>query len=77
MSRAQPPLPLFRLFLLLPIAGLPWLAALVLQGRSPVPGLSGLVAHHWFWLLVALGLGVWAGWHEASGPDQRQEENGP
>ena len=42
-----------------------------------MPGLSGLVAHHWFWLLVALGLGVWAGWHEASGPDRKQEEHGP
>ncbi len=25
-----------------------------------------VVQHHWFWMLVALGLGVWVGWYTAS-----------
>jgi hypothetical protein len=24
-----------------------------------------VVQYHWFWLLVALGLGVWVGWRES------------
>jgi hypothetical protein len=73
MSRSSRPLAVTRLLLLVPIAALPWLAALVLQGREPAAGISGL-ERHWFWLLVALGLGVWAGWHEAGAPDQPPED---
>ena len=24
-----------------------------------------VVEHHWFWLLVAMGLGIWVGWRES------------
>ena len=25
-----------------------------------------VVTHHWFWMLVALGLGIWVGWYTSS-----------
>jgi hypothetical protein len=56
-----------------PIMIPPMLAALVIQ--KPVQGRAGggfsladfglLLQHHWFWLAVTLGLGVWVGWHTA------------
>jgi hypothetical protein len=24
-----------------------------------------IVRHHWFWMLVALGLGIWVSWYTA------------
>ncbi len=24
-----------------------------------------VVTHHWLWMLVALGLGIWTGWYTA------------
>ncbi len=74
MSRAQPSFILTRLLVLVPIAGLPFLAALVLQGRGPAAGVLALVERHWFWLLVALLLGVWAGWHEAGAKGRPPED---
>jgi hypothetical protein len=65
-----------------PIAILPLLAALFIQ--RPVAGRAGggfslgdfalLLQHHWFWLVVTLGLGVWVGWHTAIDRPFYQEE---
>jgi hypothetical protein len=52
---------------------LPLLAALVLEGQAEdrAPGgfnpanAAVLLQYHWFWLVVALGLGLWTGWHTA------------
>jgi hypothetical protein len=56
-----------------PLALLPLLAALFVQ--RPLKGRAGeglsfadyalLLQHHWFWLAVTLGLGIWVGWHTA------------
>lgn len=68
MSPDGPRLPFLRLLLLQPIALLPLLAALVLQPRDLAAGLSGMVLNHGIWLVVALALGIWAGWHVAATP---------
>lgn len=58
--------------LYLPLAALPWLAAAALQTRSLAAGalywrgVFFIPAHHWFWILVSAGLGVWVGWHTAA-----------
>jgi hypothetical protein len=36
-----------------------------------------LVGHHWFWLVVTLGLGVWVGWHTAIDRPHYQPPEGP
>ena len=56
-----------------PVAFLPLLAAIFVQ--SPLKDRTGggfnladyalLLQHHWFWLVVTLGLGIWVGWHTA------------
>lgn len=56
-----------------PIILLPMLAALVIQKRVSGRAVDGfsladyalLLQHHWFWLAVTLGLGIWVGWHTA------------
>jgi hypothetical protein len=68
-----------------PVAILPVLAALFIQ--RPASGRSGgpfnltdyvlLLQHHWFWLAVTLGLGVWVGWHTASERPPYQEPDAP
>lgn len=68
-----------------PVAALPMLAALFIQrppkGRAAeaafnLPDYGLLLQHHWFWLVVTLGLGAWVGWYTAT---QRQpvEEQDP
>ena len=32
-----------------------------------------VVQHHWFWLLMALALGIWVGWRESG---NRSAEDG-
>jgi hypothetical protein len=69
----MPPLRPGQWLLHTPIAILPFLAALFIQ--RPVAGRAGggfslgdfalLLQHHWFWLVVTLGLGVWVGWQTA------------
>ena len=50
----------------LPLAILPFLAAAVIQrDGSPDAGTLVLLRIHWFWLLVAAGLGAWIGWRSA------------
>lgn len=57
-----------------PVAALPWLAALFIQkpaeeaiGRGfTLAGVEAILAQHWFWLAVALGIGLWAGWYTAT-----------
>jgi len=68
-----------------PIILLPLLAALVIQ--KPVTGLvwssfslAGfglMLQHHWFWLAVTLGLGVWVGWHTAIDRPHYKEPDAP
>jgi hypothetical protein len=56
-----------------PLAILPLLAALFVQRPLAGRGDAGfnlesyalLLQHHWFWLVVTLGLGIWVGWHTA------------
>jgi hypothetical protein len=44
-------------------------------GRRLQPGdFALLLQHHWFWLVVTLGLGVWVGWHTAIDRPLYQEE---
>lgn len=67
----------------LPLAALPWLAAVSLQARFLSPqdlywrGFLFLPAQHWFWIAVALGLGVWVGWHTAFAPPKAEEAEAP
>ena len=44
---------------------LPLCAAMVLEGQAEDRSAAVLLQHHWFWLVVALGLGIWVGWHTA------------
>lgn len=56
-----------------PIAILPMLAALFIDKPAATRAATGfsladyalMLQHHWFWLVVTLGLGVWVGWHTA------------
>ncbi|MFN4141265.1 hypothetical protein [Aestuariivirga sp.] len=67
-----------------PVAVLPFLAALLHQGKAgeaeeglPVfAELLLLFGHHWAWMLVALGLGVWVGWYTATDRPSAEEEAG-
>ena len=34
-------------------------------GDFSLAGYALLLQHHWFWLAVTLGIGVWSGWHTA------------
>ncbi len=53
----------------LPLAILPFLAAFAIQpGAAPEAGTPGLLQAHWFWLVVAAGLGAWIGWYCAGEP---------
>jgi hypothetical protein len=71
----------------LPLAGLPLLAATVLQARFLPPddlywrGFLFIPAQHWVWILVAAGLGIWVGWHTAlpadAGPTAAQAPEQP
>ena len=64
----------------LPLAALPMLAAAALQARFLKPedlaarGVLFVPAHHWFWIVVAAGLGVWVGWYTAL-PATKPPEN--
>ncbi len=55
----------------LPLAGLPLLAAAVLQARFLTADdlywrdFLFIPAQHWVWILVAAALGVWVGWYTA------------
>lgn len=35
-----------------------------------------LFRFHWFWMLVALGIGCWTGWHLAGEAEQHRHEAG-
>lgn len=71
----MPPLRPIQWLIYSPLAVLPLLAALFIE--HPVKGRAGqgfslgdyalLLHHHWFWLVVTLGLGIWVGWHTAAG----------
>lgn len=70
----MPPLRPARWLILAPLAILPLIAALVVQGPAAgrdaggdfsLAGYALLLQHHWFWLAVTLGIGVWSGWHTA------------
>jgi len=70
----MPPLRPARWLILAPLAILPLIAALVVQGPAAGRDAGGdfslasyalLLQHHWFWLAVTLGIGVWSGWHTA------------
>jgi len=70
----MPPLRPARWLLHSPLAILPLIAALVVQGPAAgrdagagfsMDGFALLLGHHWFWLAVTLGIGVWVGWHTA------------
>ena len=55
----------------LPLAILPFLAAAAIEGRrldlsTPHTGPLFLLGYHWFWMVVALALGVWVGWRTAA-----------
>jgi hypothetical protein len=50
-----------------PVALLPLLAALVINGESIRAG--NIVQGNWVWLLTALGLGIWFGWATAARKD--------
>ena len=81
----MPPLRPAQWLIYSPVAILPLLAALFIE-RPVGPGGGGfswrimrlLLQHHWFWLVVTLGLGVWVGWYTAidRGPKARAEEEG-
>jgi hypothetical protein len=67
-----------------PIMLLPLLAALVIQ--TPVEGRGGsltlsasglMLQHHGVWLAVALGLGIWVGWHTAIDRPHSKEPDAP
>ena len=47
-----------------PVAALPWLAALAINGE-PADAVHG----NWVWLLVAMGLGIWFGWATSARKD--------
>ena len=56
-----------------PVAILPWLAAVFIQGPPDevepgfrLPEFLPLVQRHWYWMAVALGLGVWVGCYTAA-----------
>jgi hypothetical protein len=36
-----------------------------MDGFFDFTGTLFVLRHHWFWMLVSLGLGVWVGWHTA------------
>jgi hypothetical protein len=67
-----------------PIATLPFLAALLHQKAAGkvsegLPSLADvllLMRHHWTWMLVALGLGIWVGWYTAVDRPPPDEETG-
>ena len=69
----MPPLRPFQWLIYSPVALLPMLAALYVQ--RPVKGRVGggfnladyglLLQHHWFWMVVTVGLGAWVGWYTA------------
>ncbi len=69
----MPPLRPFRWVIHSPVMLLPLLAAIVIQkpvagwvwGSFSLGGIGLMLQHHWFWLVVTLGLGVWVGWHTA------------
>jgi hypothetical protein len=87
MSPPKPPLRPQQWLIYSPLVILPLLAALFIE--RPVEGRTAkgfsladyelLLQHHWFWLVVALGLGVWVGWYTAidRAPSQVGEENEP
>ena len=37
----------------------------MMEGLFDFTGTLFVLRHHWFWMLVALGTGVWVGWHTA------------
>lgn len=69
-----------------PIMVLPLLAALVIERpllrRADrwfnLADYGALLQHHAFWLLVALGLGIWVGWYTAAvrKPEKAPAEEG-
>lgn len=67
----------------LPLAALPLLAAGVLQARFLTMndlywrGFLFIPAHHWFWIVVAAGLGVWVGWYTAVPAATPSEQEAP
>lgn len=69
----MPPLRPITWLLYSPVAVLPLLAALVVdrpvEGRTEdgfnMASFTLLAQHHWFWLAVTLGLGIWVGWYTA------------
>jgi hypothetical protein len=81
----MPPLRPFKWVTHTPVAVLPLLAALVVQRPSEGRGQGGfslpdyalLLQHHWFWLVLTLGLGVWVGWHTAIDRPFHQEPDDP
>ena len=68
-----------------PVILLPLLAAVAIQkpaegwlwASSSLAGLGLMLQHHWFWLIVALGLGVWVGWHTAIDRPHYKEPDAP
>ena len=58
----------------LPLVILPFLAAAAIERiESPDAGMLAMLRVHWFWLLVAAGLGAWIGWRSAGEPAAADE----
>lgn len=74
MAKPPPTMKPMRWLAHLPLVILPFLAAAAIQGRQldramPFTGSLDLLGFHWFWMVVALALGVWVGWRTAGDAD--------
>jgi len=52
-----------------PVAALPLLAAMVVNGSPAATDSLGVVQTNWVWLLAAWGLGIWVGWAASAKAD--------